>query len=143
MCQTDKLQYPQMFEMLMDTNVFVADTGDNVDSIGNIQGLINNMKPGKEDSLTLPEGTKTATWIISYLRGTFCDNQEHRWTKVMLSMVSYSQNNKSNLFSVTELKINGWDIGGHGDAFCLRNNRQRIILISRLKPGKELFFYVF
>ena len=49
MCQTDKLQYPQMFEMLMDTNVFFADTGYSVDSTGHIQGLVNKIELTKVD----------------------------------------------------------------------------------------------
>ena len=45
MCQTDKLQLPQTVEMLMYTNVFIADIEASVDSTGHIQVLINNTKP--------------------------------------------------------------------------------------------------
>ena len=39
----------------MDTNVFIADTVYVVYTTGHIQGLINNMKPAKGDSMTLPD----------------------------------------------------------------------------------------
>ena len=49
MCQTDKLQLLQTVEMIIDTNVFISETGANVDSTGNIQGFINKTKPAKGD----------------------------------------------------------------------------------------------
>ena len=70
MFQTDNLQIPQKVEILMDPNIFIADTGVSFNSTGHIQVLINDMKPLKGDSATLPDGTKTATEIISDLRGT-------------------------------------------------------------------------
>ena len=120
MCQTDELQFPQTVEMLMYTNVFIADTGASVDSTGHLQGLINKKKPAKGDLITLPDGTKTATEIISDLRGTVCDNQGNRLTKFMLSKVRYSPENKFNLFSVTNRLMDGWDLGGDGKSIWLR-----------------------
>ena len=75
MCQRDKLKFLQTVKILMDTNVFIAYTRSSVVSTGHIQGLINKTKSEKGDSTTLPDGTKTGTEIISYLRGTVCDNQ--------------------------------------------------------------------
>ena len=45
--QTNKLQFPQKIEMIMDTNVFIVNTVASVDSTGYIKGLINKMKPAK------------------------------------------------------------------------------------------------
>ena len=86
----------------MDTNVFIAETGSIVDSTGYMQEFMNKMKPAKGYSMTLPDGTKTATEIIADLRGTVCDKQGNRLTKVTLSKVRYSPNNKFNLLSVTK-----------------------------------------
>ena len=115
MCQTDKLQFPQIVEMFMYTNIFIADTGASVDSTGHIQILINKRKPGKSYLMTLPDLIKTATEIIYYLRGSVCDNQGSNITKVMLSKVRYPPENKSNIFSVTDRLMNGWNLGGDGN----------------------------
>ena len=42
------------------------------------------MKPAKGYSMTLPDGNKTATEIISGLRGTVCNNQVNRFKKIIL-----------------------------------------------------------
>ena len=58
----------------MDTNVFIAYTGASVYITGRIEVFINNMKLVKGCSMTLPDGTKTATEIIVDLRRTVFDN---------------------------------------------------------------------
>ena len=68
MFQTYKLQFPQKVEMLKDTNVFISDNGASVGSTVHMQLLNNNKKTEKGDSTTLPDGTKTATEIITDLR---------------------------------------------------------------------------
>ena len=98
--------------MIMDTNVFIADTVERVDSTVHIQGFINNMKPEKLYLMTLPDGTKTATEIMSDLRETFCDNQGNRLTKFIFSNVRYSLKNRFNLFIFAKRLINGCDLGG-------------------------------
>ena len=47
MCQTDKLKLPQTAEMLMDINVFIADTRESVNITGKLQDFINNMNSVK------------------------------------------------------------------------------------------------
>ena len=86
--------------MIMDPNVFISDTVSSVYSIGHTQGLINKMKPAKEDSTTLPDVTETETGIISDLRVAVSGNQGNMFTKFMLSKMRYSPRNKFNLFSV-------------------------------------------
>ena len=120
MCQTDKLQLPQIVEMLMDPNVFIAYTGDSVYSIEHIHVLINSMRPEKGYSMTLSDGTKTATEIISYLRGTVCDKQGNGLPNFVLSMVRYSPKNKFSLFSTTKQLTNWWDLGGYGNSIWVR-----------------------
>ena len=78
MWQIDKLQSPQIVEMLMEPNVFISYTGASFDSTGHIQVFIKNMKPEKWYSMTLPDGTKIATEIIADLRGTVYDNKGNK-----------------------------------------------------------------
>ena len=78
MCQIDKLQYPHIVEMLMDPNVFISYTGASFDSTGHIQVFIKKMNFEKWYSMTLPDGTKTATEIIAALRGTVYDNKGNK-----------------------------------------------------------------
>ena len=110
----------------MDTYVFIADTGAIVDSTGHIQLFIKNMKPEKGYLMILPDGTKTATEIVDDLIGTFCDNQFNMLIKSMLSKSWFSPKKFFNLFSVTRLLMNGWNIGGDGNKICLRNNKKTI-----------------
>ena len=84
MRQTDKLQFPQKVEILMASNVFIADTGLRVVSTVHIQILINKIKPEKVYSIILPDGDKTATEIIAVLRVTVCNNQGNRSIKFIL-----------------------------------------------------------
>ena len=49
----------------MDVNVFIADTRASVNITGKLKEFINNMKPVKRNSITLPHRTKTATEIVS------------------------------------------------------------------------------
>ena len=123
----------------MNTNLLTSDNVFSADSTGHIQGLISKIKPAKLDTMTLPDGTKTATKIISDLIGTICDNQGNRLTKVMLSKVRYSPKNKLNVFSVLNILMNGWDLGGDGNAIWMKIINKQLSWISTLRPRKKLF----
>ena len=93
--------------------------------------------------MTLPDGTKNTTEIISDLRGTVCDNQCNRLKKSMLPKVVYSPKKTFNLFSVTKQLMNGWDIVGDGEAIQLRNNRQTIKFDIKIKIKEVIIFTVY
>ena len=93
--------------------------------------------------MTLPEGAKTATETNNDLRGTFCGNQGNRLTKSMLSRVSYSLKNKFNLFSVMNLLMNGWDLGGDGNEILIRNKEQIINFDINNKTKEVIMFAVY
>ena len=58
----------------------------------------------------------------------------------MLSKVKYSWNNKFNLFSVTNLLLNRWYIGGYRDATLLRKNEQTINFYIKIKTKEGIIF---
>ena len=61
-------------------------------------------------------------------------------TKFMLSKVRYAPENKFNLFSVTKLLMNGWFLGGDGNAIWLRNNEQTINFDINTKTKEGIIF---
>lgn len=89
-CQTDKMQYPQTLELLMDPNVFIADTGASVDSTGHKIGLQNHQNPRKDNKMTMANRSKTTTETVGDLRGTICNKQGQSMLKVMMTNVKYS-----------------------------------------------------
>ena len=139
MCLPDKLQFPQIVEMLIDPNVIISDTGDSVYSTEHIHILINSMKPEKGDSVTLPDGTKTATKIISDLRETVCDKQGNGLTNCVLSRVRYSSRKKFSLFSATKRLMNWWDLGGYGNSIWIRKNEKNNFDIKIKAKGGIIF----
>ena len=93
--------------------------------------------------MNLPDGTKTATEIISYLRETVCDNQGNRLEKVMLSKVRYILKNMFNLFSVTKRLMNGWDFVGYINSIWLRKNEQTIKSDIKIKTKEGIIFAMY
>ena len=88
--------------------------------------------------MNLPDSTKTATEIITDLRGAFCDNQGNRLTKLMLSKVRYSLKNKFNMFIITKRLMNGWGLGGDVNAIWLRKIEQIIKFNINLKTKEGI-----
>ena len=93
--------------------------------------------------MDLPNGTKTATEIISDLRVTVCVNQGNRLQKFMLSKVRYSLKNKINLFSFTKRLMNGWDLGENRKEIWLINNGQTIKFDTKIKTKEGITFAMY
>ena len=57
--------------------------------------------------------------------------------------MGYTLNKKFNLFSVTNILINGWYIGGDGKEICQRKNEQTIKFDINIKTKEGIIFSVY
>eukprot|EP00957_Ditylum_brightwellii_P011155 845254-Ditylum_brightwellii.AAC.1 len=75
--------------MLMDPNVWVADTGASCDSIGHISGLENCRIAPSNDGVTLPDGSKKAAMMIADLTSMVCNNTGNQLFTTKMSNIKY------------------------------------------------------
>eukprot|EP00957_Ditylum_brightwellii_P061109 4637111-Ditylum_brightwellii.AAC.1 len=69
------MHFPQTLELLLDPDVWVADTGASCDSTGHVFGLRNKRVAPREDGVTLPDGSKKTATMIADLEALICDRE--------------------------------------------------------------------
>eukprot|EP00957_Ditylum_brightwellii_P166843 12699115-Ditylum_brightwellii.AAC.1 len=89
-------------ELLMDPNVWVADTGASCDSTGHITGLENKRVAPSGDGVTLPDGSKKMATMIADLTSTVCDKAGNKLFSTKMTNIKYCQGQQFNLFSLTK-----------------------------------------
>eukprot|EP00957_Ditylum_brightwellii_P074255 5642208-Ditylum_brightwellii.AAC.1 len=67
MANDKAIHFPEMLELLLDPNVWVADTGASCNSTCHMHGLTNKRVAPSEDGVTLPDGSKKVATMITDL----------------------------------------------------------------------------
>eukprot|EP00957_Ditylum_brightwellii_P055231 4186527-Ditylum_brightwellii.AAC.1 len=107
-------------EMLMDPNVWVADTGASCDSTSHVSGLENCRIAPSNDGITLPDGSKKAATMIADLTSMVCNKTGNQLFTTKMSNIKYCKGQQFNLFSLTKRLKQGWQLHGDNDSIWIK-----------------------
>eukprot|EP00957_Ditylum_brightwellii_P126859 9670410-Ditylum_brightwellii.AAC.1 len=84
MANDEAIHFLQMLELLLDPDVWVADTSASCGSTGHVFGLNNKCMVPREDGVTLPAGSKKTATMIANLEALVCDRQGNVLYKALM-----------------------------------------------------------
>jgi hypothetical protein len=111
------MKFPTDSKILLDPNVWIADTGASVCMTPHQKGLINVRAANTAAMITMGSGSAESASEIGTLPGTVCDQYGNELKKVGIKEVSYLPKGTFNLFSLTQMTAKGWIMGGSDKSF--------------------------
>ena len=140
---TDKIEFPKTLALLLDPNVWVADTGASVDSTGYKTGATNVRKPESGDGVTQGNGIKSGVKMVADIAGTVCNKEGVPLQVVKMKDVKIVPDNKFNLFSITKRQKTGWKLHGDDKAIWLEKNGVEIKFDIAIKTKEGTIFAMY
>ncbi len=107
-CLLCSLTFPNKSNLLLDPNVWIADTGASVHMTSHRQGFINERKASDSAHITMGNGAIETASIVGTLPGTVCDQYGNLLMRTAITDVTYLPNATYNLFSLTQMMAKGW-----------------------------------
>jgi len=125
----DKLamQFPNVMKILLDPNVFVADTGSSSHSSPHGQGLKNLKAVEEGTGVIVGNGAHEMTKQKGDLDVDICDKHGTKLSTATLTDVNLVPTNKFNLFSLTKMQKQGWMLGGDSKSISLTKGGKKIV----------------
>jgi hypothetical protein len=129
------IKFPNSMKLLLDPNVWIADTGATVNATSNSSAMINKSERNGNDSVTMGNGKSEATEWYGDLPVTLCDMEGNTKRDSKMTHVAYVPTSKFNLFSLTRMMINNWILGGDENSIWLEKGRNKIIFDIKIKTS--------
>jgi hypothetical protein len=130
-------------KLLLDPNVWIADTGATVHATPNSSAMINKSETNGNDSVTMGNGKSEATEWYSDLPATLCDMEGNTKGESKMTHVAYVPTSKLNLFSLTTMMINNWILGGDENSIWLEKGRSKIIFDIKITTSTGAIYCVY
>jgi hypothetical protein len=121
------MKFPNSIKLLLDPNVWIADTGATVHATPNSSVMVKKSDRNVNDSVTMGYGKSEATEWYGYLHVTLCDMEGNTKGDSKMTHVAYVPTSKFNLFSLTRMMINNWILGGDKNSIWLEKGRDKIV----------------
>jgi hypothetical protein len=121
------IKFPNSMKLLLDPNVWIADTGATVHATPNSSAMIKKSERNGNDSVTMKNGKSEATEWYGGLPVTLCDMEGNTKGDSKMTHVAYVPTSKFNLFSLTRMMINNWISGGDENSIWLEKGRNKIV----------------
>ena len=137
------IEFPSDQEMLLDPNVWIADTGATVHMTSSKQGVIRERKADSDDTVTMANGMADGAESVIDIRGTVCNKEGKPDKEVVLQDVSYMPKGHFNLFSVTRLQKDGWILGGDSKAIWLTKGDAKLEFDIVIPTKKGMLFAMY
>eukprot|EP00957_Ditylum_brightwellii_P117035 8927398-Ditylum_brightwellii.AAC.1 len=126
MANNKAMHFPETLELLLDPNVWVANTGTSCDSTGHVHGLANKRVAPNEDDVTLPDSNKKVVTMIADLDMLVCDRTGNGLFKLSTKNIKYYKDNQYNLFSLIKRLKNRWLLHGNNDAIWITKGGHKV-----------------
>ena len=137
------IEFPSDQAMLLDPNVWIADTGATVHMTSSKLGVVKEVKADSQDTVTMANGVADGAESVVDIRGTICNKEGKPDKEVMLRDVSFMPNGRFNLFSVTRLQKDGWILGGDSKAIWLVKGESKILFDIIIPTRKGMLFAMY
>jgi hypothetical protein len=119
------LTNPTENKILLDPNVWIADTAASMHATAHKEGLQGINKTST--TVMINNGKTETTTENGTLEGTICDQQGDELNKAMIENVSYLPNGTFNLFSMTQMMAKGWTIGGDKNSIWIKKDQKKVV----------------
>jgi hypothetical protein len=121
------IRFPNSMKLLLDPNVWIADTGVTVHATLKSSVMIKKSERNGNYSVTMGNGKTEATEWYGDLPVTLCDVEGNTKGDSKITHVAYVPTSKFNLFSLTRMMINNWILGGDENSIWLEKGRNKIV----------------
>jgi hypothetical protein len=122
------IKFPNSMKLLLDPNVWIADTGATVHATPNSSAMVKKSERNGNDSVTMVNGKSEATEWYGDLHVTLCDMEGNTKGDSKMTHVAYVPTSKFNLFTLTRMMINNWILGGDENSIWLEKGRKNHFL---------------
>jgi hypothetical protein len=114
-------------KLLLDPNVWIADTGATVHVTPNSSAMIKISDRNGNYSAKMGNGESEATEWYGDLPVTLCDMEGNTKGDSKMTHVAYVPTSKLYMSSLTRIMINNWILGGDENSIWLENGRNKIV----------------
>jgi hypothetical protein len=104
--------FPTDQAILLDPNVWIADTAATVHNMPHSVGMTNLCDADKSDAITMGNGISEKAVKIADIKGTMCDKHGVEIAVAKMTDVTFIPTGKYNLFSLTKMMKGGWKLNG-------------------------------
>jgi len=140
---SDAMELPSNLSLLLDPNVWVADSGATVDGTSHAIGAQNKRYPTKGDGVTNGNGSTSDASMIADFTGVICDKNGVEKTRVKLQNVKVVPKNPFNLFSLTKRIEQGWTLKGNQDSIVLEKNGTEIKFDIKIRTKEGVIYAMY
>jgi hypothetical protein len=137
------MTFPNTQELLMDPNVWIADTAATVHMTPHEMGCTNARKASEVNSITMGNGSNEKAKKIVDIPCTACDKHGNQITEVRMKDVTIIPGGKFNLFSVSKMIKEGWELGGNKTAIWLVRNEMKVVFDIVIPTPKGVLFAIY
>jgi hypothetical protein len=130
-------------KLLLDPNIWIADTGASVHMTAHQQGLVNICTATKDATITMGNGNSESATVIGTLTGTVCDQYGNELNKVAIENVSYLPNGTFDLFSLTQMIHKGWVMGNNKTSIWIEKGQNKVTFDLMIPTPKGMMFAIY
>jgi hypothetical protein len=130
-------------KLLLDPNIWIADTAASVHMTAHQQGLIDIHTATNDATIMMGNGNSDSATVIETLPGTVCDQYENELNKVAIENVSYLPKGTFNLFSLTQMILKGWVMGNNKTSIWIEKGRNKVTFDLMIPTPKGMTFAMY
>jgi hypothetical protein len=131
------LSFPDDPRILLDANIFIADSAASVDMTGHMEGMY-----GMPSISTIVHGTggkPAQAMVVGNIQTMHCDNKGREIMPVTLHWVHYTPDSPWNLISITKRMKSGWKMeGDYKNGIIYQKDGVEIIFNIKKEDGRWL-----
>jgi hypothetical protein len=143
-CLLCAITFPNESKLLLDPNVWIADTGASVHMTSHRQGLIDEQTATDSSNITMGNGAIKTASIIGTLPGTVCDQFGNRIMKTAITDVtSYLPTATYNFFSLTQMMTKGWVMGNDAESIWITKGHNKVTLDLKIPTPTGMIYAMY
>ena len=134
---------PNTVSMLNDPNIFIGDSGASTHSTQHGQGLVHIHKGKDNDLVMIGSGNLMKASVVGNLPGTICNKYGEAIRRGIMQHATHCPSIQCNIFSLTELLLEGWELGGDKESIWLKKGKSKIEFDIKLITQKGIIFCIY
>jgi Zinc knuckle len=135
------LEFPDTPKLMLDPNIWVADTAATVHSTPHEIGMTNVHEVSNDEAAVVAaNGAVEETMKIGDLPGTMTDKKGNKLGNAMIKGCSIVPSNKFNLYSLTQALLNKWTLHGNAEAIWLAKGNKKVVFDIKIHTPKGVVF---
>ncbi|MGH7955289.1 MAG: reverse transcriptase domain-containing protein [Gloeomargaritales cyanobacterium] len=136
------LTFPDSMKLLSDPNVWIADTAATVHTTSHDVEMKSIGKRTK-DSITMGNGSNEKTAKYGNVHGTVCDKMGMVIESATLTNVAHVPSAKFNLFSLSRMQLDGWQLHGNADAIWITKGNKKVVFDVKISTASGAVYCMY